>query len=85
LRELAGLVEKEAVVLSKVEWEMDRVCTIQPNRKKESESDDIGTKNGAGADEPAPLSLVFLWYNRRPRNRSEKVRKRSYGRIFKCK
>jgi hypothetical protein len=30
--------------------EMDRVPTIQPNRKKESETDDIGTKNGAGAD-----------------------------------
>jgi hypothetical protein len=85
LRELAGLVEKKAVALSKAEWETDKVPTGQPNRKKESESDDIGTKNGAGADELAPLSLVFLWYNRRPRNRSEKVRKRSYGRIFKCK
>jgi hypothetical protein len=31
------------------------------------------------------LSLVFLWYNRRPRNRSEEVRKSSYGGIFKCK
>jgi hypothetical protein len=30
LRELAGLVEEEAVALSKVEWEMDRVPTIQP-------------------------------------------------------
>jgi len=50
LRELAGLVEKEAVALSKFECETDRVPTIQPNRKKESESDDIGTKNCAGAD-----------------------------------
>jgi hypothetical protein len=66
LRELAELVEKKAVALSKVEWEKDKVPTIQLNRKKESESDDNGTKNGAGADEPAPLSLVFLWYNRRP-------------------
>jgi hypothetical protein len=79
------MVEKKAVALSKVEWETDKVPTIQPNRKKESESGDIATKNGAGADAPAPSSLGFLWYNRPPRNRSEKVRKRGYGRAFKCK
>jgi hypothetical protein len=63
---LAELVEKKAIALSKVEWETDKVPAIQPNRKKESESDDIATKNGAGADAPAPSSLGFLWYNRRP-------------------
>jgi hypothetical protein len=70
---VGGIGRKKAVALSKAEWETDKVPTNQPNRKKESESDDIGTKKrrrggracaivfGVSLIQPAPPAIDQKW------------------------